>query len=163
MQHRRPLASGLVAAVLVLLAAVVPGGCGVLNPSLTGTVTSNGVGTMYPPEGTILIAVFNTTTSIAAARLEITKNNGGVVQVVVPVQPSSTNPANQTDQGVVVQDCDVQSIRLVEVLASIPGGVMQFGTGLPPLDSPGRLSCGNLVVVTITGSTPNLAVSLNVF
>jgi hypothetical protein len=148
---------------LLCLLAVIPLGCGVLNPSLTGTVLPNGVSTLPNQQGTILIAVFNTTTSIAAARLEVTKSNGGVVEVVVPVQPRSDNPANQTDQGVVVQDCDVQSIRLVEVLASVPGGVMQFGTGLAPLDYPTRLSCGKLVVVTIAGSAPNLLASLDVF
>lgn len=162
MMSRRPSVPGPITGLLCLL-AVLPAGCGVLNPSLTGTVLPNGVSTLPNQQGTILIAVFNSTTSVAAARLEVTKNNGGVVEVVIPVQPRDLNPANQTDQGVVVQDCDVQSIRLVEVLAAVTGGVAQVGTGLPPLQSPTSLSCGKLVVVTITGTAPNILVSLQVF
>ena len=163
MKYCRPLFLGLVAVFLVFLLAVVPGGCGVLNPSLAGTVLPNGTGTLYPQEGTILIAVFNTTTSIGAARVEVTKKTGGVVDLVIPVQPVNNNPVNPSDFGVAVQDCDVQSIRLVEVLASVPGGVMTFGTGLAPLDDGTRLNCGKLVVVTIVGSAPNLLATLEVF
>jgi len=162
MQCRRCLVRVFPGLILVM-AVFLPAGCGVLNPALTGTVLPNSVSTLEAPQGSILIAVFNQTTSIAAVRFEITKKNGGTVDLVIPVQPADGNAANEADRGLAIQDCDVQSIRLVEVLASVPGGVQQFGTGLAPLEDGLRLSCGKVVAVFIAGTAPNLLASLDVF
>ncbi|HSW44954.1 MAG TPA: hypothetical protein VLM89_05240 [Phycisphaerae bacterium] len=163
MMCRGPLLPRLWGVALIHLLTAMMAGCGVLNPSLVGTVAGSSAGTLEPPQGTILISVFNTTTSIAAARFEITKKNGGVLNLVIPVQPADNNPANEADHGTVIQDCDVQSIRLAEVLASVPGGVQQFGTGLAPLEDGLQLSCGKSVVVTIVGTPPNLLATLNMY
>lgn len=161
MRLRRPLFP--VFTGVVLLTAGAWAGCGVLNPSLVGTVTPSSIIEMEAPQGTILIAVFNATSSIAAVRFEVTKKSGGTVDLVIPVQPADNNPANEADRGIAIQDCDVQSIRLVQVLASVPGGVQQFGTGLAPLEDGLQLSCGKVVVVTIVGQAPNLIATLDVF
>jgi hypothetical protein len=116
------------------------------------------------PEGTIAIVVLNSTSSQAAARFQITKRNGGTVDLTVPVLPFDGDPADEGDRAMVVQDCDVTTIELVDVLAALStGGVQQFGQDLAPLNMGEQLTCGKVIAVTITGSEPNLLVNLQVF
>jgi len=158
---RRAVAGLLLAAFGLLLAP----GCGVINPDLLGTVLPNSTIGMPAPGGTIVIAVLNESQAIAAAQFEITKNDGGVVDLTIPVQPFDNSTANPADRAFAVQDCDVQSIRLIQVLAGLPTGgtVQQFASSLPPLVDGVGLSCGRLVVVTIVGTPPNLQAALEVY
>ena len=139
-------------------------GCGVLNPSLIGSATGDAISSLDNPEGTIIIVVMNSSLSTAAASFTITKSDGGVVDLVVPVLPADGNPADDGDVAMVVQDCDVQSIQLNTVLASLPtGDVQQFASDLAPLVKGERLSCGKVVSVMIVGVSPNLLVNLAVY
>jgi len=163
MRARRARPRGILVGLTALLIAGVAG-CGVLNPSLVGTTILSSTESLDNPEGTIVIVVMNTTSSLAAARFEITKRNGGTVDLTVPVLPFDGDPANEGDRAMVVQDCDITSIQLVDVLASLStGGIQQFGQDLAPLTMGDRLSCGKVVALTITGTEPNLLVTLQVF
>jgi len=138
-------------------------GCDVLNPALMGTVSASSVGALSAPEGTILIAVLNSSSAIAAVRVEVVKEDGGVVDLVIPVQPADGDPANESDHAIVVQDCDVASIQLLEVIAALPtGGVQQLASDQPPLLNDVQFSCGKVVVIMITGTPPNLLVEIAV-
>jgi len=165
---RRGMAAGnipwQVLSALAGLALTALSGCGVLNPALVGSTVLDSTSALDAPEGTILIAVTNRTSSTAAARFEITKRNGGTVDLIIPVQPFDSDPANESDRMIVTQDCDVTSIRLLDVLASLPtGGVQQFASDLSPLEMGERLNCGKVVLLTIEGVAPNLLVNLGVF
>ena len=167
MKHCRPLVPGLVAVLLVFLLAVVPGGCGVLNPSLAGTVLPNGVGTLEPPQGTILIALLNTSNTGAAVTLNITKQNGEVLVLLIPLLPADGNPGIDTDRAIVVQDCDVAAIQatkitIQDVLTGLPLNIdltVQFSPVRDGVD----LSCGKVVVLTVLGQTPDIQATVQVF
>lgn len=150
-------------ALLALLPMVAS--CGALNPGLLGTMGLIYKPTVNNPTGTILIAILNTSSAVVAAKVEITKDNGGTVTLTIPAQPFDSDPANESDQTVVVQDCDVYSIKLVEILAgSTSGGTIQrFASDLPVLYNGVQLSCGKLVVITVTGSSPNLLANMEIF
>jgi hypothetical protein len=159
-----PRRIGLWAAFPILALGILPG-CDVLNPALFGTVTSSSIPSLSAPEGTILVAVLNTTSAIAAARVRVTKNNGGTVDLVLPVQQADNDPANEADRALAVQDCDVASIQLIEVLAapSTGGAVQQFGSDLPLLIGGVHINCGKVVVISILGTPPNLLVNMQVY
>lgn len=155
--------AGVVSAVAGM-ALLVTAGCGVLNPALVGTIGFDSTPALDSPEGTILIVVTNSTPSTAAARFEITKRNGGTVDLILPVQPFTGNPADESDRIIAVQDCDITSIQLLDVLASLPaGGVQQFASDLAPLNMGERIHCGNVILLSLEGEAPNLLVNLGVF
>lgn len=158
---RRAVAGVLLAGIGLLLAP----GCGAINPELLGTVLPNSTVGMTAPTGTIVIAVLNRSPAIAAAQVQVTKNDGGVVNLTIPVQPFDSSTANPADRAFAVQDCDVHSIRLVQVLAALPTGgtVQQFASALPPLVDGVGLSCGKLVSITIVGTPPNLQAAVEVY
>lgn len=158
---RRAAAGLLLAGAGLLLAP----GCGIINPDLLGTVFTNSTIGMPAPTGTIVIAVLNRSPAIAAAQVRVTKKDGGVVDLTIPVQPFDNSTANPADRAFAVQDCDVYSIRLVQVLAGLPtgGAVQQFASSLPPLVDGIELSCGKLVMITIVGTPPNLQAAVEVY
>jgi len=147
--------------ILVTLGCVV--GCDVLNPALMGTASASSVASLSAPEGTILIAVLNNSSSLAAANIEIVKEDGGVVDLIIPVQAADGNAANEADHAVAVQDCDVASVQLMEIIAALPsGGIQQLGSDQPALLNGVHFSCGKVVVIIITGTAPNLLVEIAV-
>ena len=95
--------------------------------------------------------------------MEVLKDDGGIIDLVIPVQAADSDPTNEGDHATVVQDCDVASIQLLEVSASLPtGGVQQLASDRPPLLNGVQFSCGKVVVITITGTSPNLLVEIAV-
>ena len=166
MLHRRlaaPKAVGVWLAVIILPAMGFVAGCDVLNPALVGTVSASSVGSLSAPEGTILIAVLNSSSALAAAHIEVVKEDGGVVDLIIPVQAADSNPANEGDHAIVAQDCDIASIQLLEVIAALAtGGVQQLASDQPPLLDGVHFSCGKVIVITITGTSPNLLVEIAV-
>jgi len=165
MLHRRFVAPKILGAwlAIILPALGLVAGCDVLNPALVGTVSASSVGSLSAPEGTILIAVLNYSSSLAAAHIEVVKEDGGVVDLIIPVLAADSDPANEGDHAVAVQDCDVASIQLLEVIAALTtGGVQQLASDQPPLLVGEHFSCGKVIVVTITGTSPNLLVELAV-
>jgi len=152
--------------IMILAAAgLMTVSCGVVNPSLVGTVGGSTVNTLDSPQGTVLIMVLNQTTSEAAVAIEVTKTNGGTMILTVPVLPFDNDTADDSDHQTLAQDCDVRAIQLREVIASIPatGGVQQFAADRPPLILGTDFNCGNVVVFTIVGEAPNLFVNIDVF
>lgn len=149
--------------IVILPTLGLVAGCDVLNPALVGTFSASSVASLSAPEGTILIAVLNSSSALAAAHIEVIKEDGGVVDLIIPVQASDGNPADETDHATVVQDCDVASIELLEVIAALPtGGVQQLGSDQPPLLNSVHFSCGKVIVITIAGTPPNLLVEIAV-
>lgn len=149
------------AAALCLLSIA---SCTVLNPALIGTLTPTGVLGLDNPQGTILIALFNETAAGAAARVEIVKKSGGSLELAIPVQAANNDPTDDTDRSIVVQDCDVQSIQLVDVLiGQADGTIQQLASDRPPLTDGLELSCGKVVIITLTGTAPNFLVTLAVY
>jgi len=139
-------------------------GCDVLNPSLVGTIGNSSIAGLTAPAGTMLITVLNTTTSPAAVRLRVTKDSGGSLDLSVPVAAADNNAEDPSDNATVVQDCDVYSIELLSVAAALPNGeIQQLATDRPPLRKGLELSCGKLVVITLTGVAPNLFVQMAVY
>ena len=165
MLHRRlaaPKAPGLWLAIILPAIGFVAG-CDVLNPALMGTVSPSSVRALSAPEGTILIAVLNSSSALAAVRVEVVKKDGGIIDLVIPVQAADSDPTNEADHVTVVQDCDVASIQLREVIAGLPtGGIQQLASDRPPLLNGEQFSCGKIVVITITGTPPNLLVEIAV-
>lgn len=150
--------------VMATTAWMASSGCGVLNPALLGTVGGSSVTGMEPPRGTILILVRNLSNAAAAARLELVKENGGVLSLAVPVQAFQDDPTDRTDRATIVQDCDVEQIQLLEVLAASPDGeIQQVAVDRPPLLHGVEFSCGRVVVISIVGIAPNLFIEIGVF
>jgi len=165
MLHRRLVAPQAVGAwlIIILPALGLIAGCDVLNPALVGTASASSVASLSAPEGTILIAVLNSSSALAAATVQVVKEDGGVVDLIIPVQAADGNPANETDHAIAVQDCDVASIQLLEVIAALPGGgIQQLGSDQPPLLNGVHFSCSKVIVITITGTPPNLLVEIAV-
>ncbi|MBP7934607.1 MAG: hypothetical protein KA354_08180 [Phycisphaerae bacterium] len=158
---RRAVVGVVLAGIGLLLAP----GCGIINPDLLGTVLPNSTIGIPAPEGTIVIAVLNRSPAIVAAQVQVTKIDGGVVDLTIPVQPFDSSTANPADRAFAVQDCDVYSIRLVQILAGLPtgGAVQQFASSLPPLVDGVELSCGKLVTITVVGTPPNLQAAVEVY
>jgi hypothetical protein len=164
MMHRHPLVPGHVGAWWSALLLALVAGCGVFNPSLVGTVTPSGANGIEPPSGTILIAVLNASPATAAAEVQVVKKDGGVVSLVIPVQPADNDPSNEADHATMAQDCDVQSIQLTKILAfSASGGYQEAASNYLPLTDGVELDCGKVVVITITGNTPNILATVQVF
>ena len=164
MMSRHPLVPGCAGAWWTALGLALVAGCGVLNPSLVGTVTSSAAPGIDEPTGTILIAVVNASPASAAAEVQVTKKDGGILSLVIPVQPADSDPANESDHTTMAQDCDVASIQLIKVLAfSSTGGYQEAASNYLPLTDGVELSCGKVVVITISGNTPNILATVQVF
>ena len=148
---------GWALAGLTGLTAVAGIGCSVLNPALVGTVQGNSVPALENARGTILIAVLNHTDAVAVPRIQITKDNGGLVELLVAVLPFTpsvpldpTNPTqdNNADHAILVQDCDVAQIELIDL--DVAG--QTIGANFPPLVEGFNLACGDVVVLSVRQS-----------
>ena len=86
-----------------------------LNPSLFATLGANPVRALDTPDGSLVILVMNRTSVTVAARVIVTKKNGGQLDLTIPAGPlgSGTTP----DHFAVVQDCDVETIDVVGIIA----------------------------------------------
>lgn len=170
MLHRRLYRPRSIRAWLMMIVAAMGwiAGCDVLNPALVGTVNASSVTSLSDPEGTILIAVLNNSSSLAAATVRVIKDTGyfedpGYIDLIIPVQAADGNAANEADHAVAVQDCDVYSIQLMEIIAALPtGGTQTLGSDQPALLNGVHFTCGKVIVITITGTAPNLLVEIAV-
>jgi hypothetical protein len=136
--------------VLVTLAALATGtGCGgggIFNPSLFVTVGGSPLRALDQPDGSIIILVMNLTDATAAARIRVTKENGGVLVLTVPV--AAFESGVEPDHVAVVQDCDIASIQLLGVTSEDGVDIPSFS---PPIRKGFELSCGKVVAITILG------------
>jgi len=136
-------------------------GCGMVNPSLLGGLGVSPIQALDPAQGSLVIAVLNRSDAVAQAKVVVTKANGGELELNLTTQPFS--PGTELDHVVAVQDCDVESVELLEIIYAGPGGASTIASDAAPLLSGFNLSCGDVVVITITGTSPNVLVNLAVW
>lgn len=147
----------------VLAALILAGstGCGVLNPSLLGGIGLSPIQSLDPAQGSLVILVLNRSDAIAQAKVIVTKTSGAEVELNLTTQPFSQ--ATELDHVAAVQDCDIESIELMETIYAGPGGASTIASDAGPLLSGFNLNCGDVVVVTIEGTSPNVIVGLAVW
>jgi hypothetical protein len=138
----------LLSASLLLTA----GGCSVLNPSLATVFGVNATGALEGPGGSLIILVMNRATGTASARIALVKDNGGTLELTVPVD--AFDASSESDHTEIVQDCDVASVQLLDVtVATGVGDPVLVPSDTPPLVRGVNMFCGNVVSILITGST----------
>ena len=137
-------------------------GCGMLNPSLLVTLGGTPVRSLDSPDGSLIILVMNRTTQVAAARVLVTKQNGGEVELTLPVEPF--NAGTDLDHRMAVQDCDVESLQLIQVTATTATGVIEIPSDAPPITTGdgGVELCGKVIAITISGTAPAVFVDLRI-
>lgn len=145
----------LVGACLAVVGLCAVAGCGMLNPSLFATTGLNPVRSLDTPEGSLVILVMNRTNVTVAARVTVTKQNGGQIELTIPAGPfgSGTTP----DHAAVVQDCDVETIDLIGITAE---GDIEIPSFSAPLRDGLELSCGKVVAIFVAalGAEPIVTV-----
>ena len=125
-------------------------GCGILNPSLVGTLAGSSVASLPLPSGSIVILAMNQTDQPAIVSVQIAKHNEA--SKVWNLGLAAFGDAFGWDHGALVQECDVESIQLLSVTTSFEGGEpIELPSDSPPLLVGVNLSCGNVVAITITG------------
>jgi hypothetical protein len=151
MTGRRSRLGGIVVLSALLALGSAPG-CGVLNPSLVGTWDGNPVKTLPRPDATIVIVVMNLTAQAAVVQIEITKTNGGVLDLSVPLE--KYGGATGLDHGMIVQECDdLDTIQLTggSIQSETGGEPVEIPADLPPVTYGLNLFCGGVVTITIQG------------
>jgi hypothetical protein len=123
-------------------------GCGVLNPNLLGAVGANTAASVVGTEGNIAILVMNQTPVTIQVNLQITKTNGGVVNLNIPVQPN--------DHEAVVQSCEVDVVQILQASYAGAAGSVVVPATVSPLQVGLNLQCGGVVSITMTGAPPNV-------
>jgi hypothetical protein len=147
--------------VLAMVVLAASTGCGVLNPSLLGGVGISPIQGLDPAQGSLVILVLNRSDAVAQAKVAVTKTNGAEVELNLTAQPFSQG--TELDHVAAVQDCDVESVELTETIYAGPGGASTIASDTGPLVSGFNLNCGDVVVVTIEGTSPNVIVGLAVW
>lgn len=133
------------------LLALLAGGCGILNPDLLSSFGGNSVVGLDRPNGAILILVMNLTSSAAVVRIEVTKRDGGTLELSVPLEPFG--PGTELDHMTLVQECDVESIQFLggSIESDTGGDPIEIPAELPPVTYGSQLFCGKVVTITIPG------------
>lgn len=140
-------------AVAALFALAVGSfGCSGLNPALFNTPLSDPISGLAAPEGTILIVVMNYTVSDTLTRLNIHKENEGVM--TLGLAANAFNPSSLLDYVVAVQDCNIERIEFVDVqvrlsVGGAPVAPATISFSRPPLVNGESLYCGKVVAITI--------------
>lgn len=119
-----------------------------LNPDVLGAVGGNTASQFEGGQGNIVILVVNQTPVTTQANIEITKANGGVLTLNIPV------PAN--DHEAIVQTCDVDTIQILQASYAGTGGAVIIPATVSPLQMGLNLQCGGVVAITMTGAPPNV-------
>jgi hypothetical protein len=138
-------------AVVATLAMLLTGGCGIINDNLLASFGGNAVNALPKPNGAIVILVMNLTSSAAVIRIQVTTQDGGTIDLSVPLDAFSA--ATELDHAMIVQECYVQSIVFNggSIQSDTGGDPIEIPADLPPLTFGLNLFCGSLVAITIPG------------
>lgn len=140
--------------LLIGLGSAVMIGCGVLNPSLIGSVGGNTATTVKAPSGYNVFIIQNVSATPVRVRTEVTKTNGGVV----PLNISLT----AFQRVMRTQECDIQSVAITEAVAGTDESIdITNNTGT--LQGTTDLPCGSVVLIQVTGPIPPLTLQAQVF
>jgi hypothetical protein len=122
------------------------------NPSLVSAVGGDSVNATDTPDGYIMILVMNSTTSSVNTQIDIIKQNGTLSRKTLSVGPllffTSAN------------DCDVQSIQVVNFGYSSPGGVVTTPSNLGAISMGQGIDCGKVLAITASGTPPVFSVQV---
>ncbi len=129
------------------------GGCQSLNPSFVNTIGGNPINTLVDPPGTVVIVLINRTAFPAELQVQIFEADGFVVTTVLN--------AGGNDFFVFGSDCEISGITFVSMTVNTGA---EEGAPVPttPLVGGFNFRCGNVVSVTVSGTTGNFAVGVQI-
>ncbi len=147
----RTLGVGVLGVLLSFL-----GGCHSLNPSFINTLGGSPIESLENPPGTVVIVLINRTAFPAALQVQVFEAAGFVGTTELRA------PGN--DFFVSGRDCEISTITFVSM--TVTTGAEGDGEDAPgpttPLVGGFNFRCGNVVSVTVSGTTGNFAVSVQI-
>ena len=132
------------------------GGCQSLNPSFINTFGGSPIESLENPPGTVVIVLINRTAFPAELQLQVFEAAGFVGTTELNA------PGN--DFFVSGSDCEISTITFVSmtVTTGTEGGGENVPVPATPLTGGLNFRCGDVVSVTVSGTTGNFAVTVQI-
>lgn len=126
-------------------------GCGVINPDLIGTVTSNPASGMRPPDGYIVLMLVNQSVTSTQLTYDLTRNATTVRETIT---------SGPLDFIAVTLPCDATSVDIQNFGFAGVDGVTELPADLGALVIGSSLNCGDVISVSATGTPPVFTVGV---
>ncbi len=141
--------------LLSMLPLMMGGGCDAINPALVASLGGNPASQLPDPDGYILVAFSNLTAGNVIVETNITYENGS--------EDTINNLIRAGRFLVYAENCELASFQVANATVSALGEATDIPTNLGVIDLNQDYFCGSVIAVTISGTAPNIDLTLEVY